>query len=232
MKRKMLSLILVLVVALMPLLTFGQVRVLKVNDLKVSKTVQATPDLYIKDTPADTGIEPNPDTGPMWVTEDIWVRNNTDPGYQPFPFPELTPPWTPLPHENPEYRDPKYSTPNYVYIRVRNRGTAASTGTERLRLYWAKASTGLGWPAQWVDYMASNCGPSKLYGAEVTKPRKNAATATTPSATLTAMQFSQWEHSRPSSFPTGLTGTSRIRCTSLAHPTDTPHLLFCRGTGR
>ncbi|HKR15088.1 MAG TPA: tyrosinase family protein [Pyrinomonadaceae bacterium] len=132
----------------------------------------------MKDTPADTGIEPNPDNGPMWVTEDIWVRNNPDPGYQPFPFPELTPPWTPLPHENPEYRDPKFSTPNYVYIRVRNRGTAASTGTERLRLYWAKASTGLGWPAQWVDNMASNCGPSKLYGAEVTKPRKNAATAT------------------------------------------------------
>lgn len=178
MKRKMLSLILAVVVALLPLLTVGQMRVLKVNDLKGSKTIQAAPDLYIKDTPADTGVEPNPDTGPMWVTEDIWVRNNPDPGYQPFPFPELTPPWTPLPHENPEYRDPKYSTPNYVYIRVRNRGTAASTGTERLRLYWAKASTGLGWPAQWVDYMASNCGPTKLYGAEVTKPRKNAATAT------------------------------------------------------
>lgn len=179
MKRKMLSLILALVIALVPVFTVGQMHVLKVNDLKVSKAGQIGPDLYIKDTPADTGIEPNPDTGPMWVTEDIWVRNNPDPGYQPFPFPELTPPWTPLPHENPEYRDPKYSTPNYVYIRVRNRGTAASTGTERLRLYWAKASTGLGWPAQWVDYMANNCGPTKLYGAEVTKPRKNAATATT-----------------------------------------------------
>ncbi|HEU4710062.1 MAG TPA: tyrosinase family protein [Pyrinomonadaceae bacterium] len=175
----MLSLILALVVAFLPVLTVGQMRVLKVNDLKPGKTVQATPDLYIQDTPADTGIEPNPDTGPMWVTEDIWVRNNPDPGYQPYPFPALTPPWTPLPHENPEYRDPKFSTPNYVYIRVRNRGTAASTGTERLRLYWAKASTGLGWPGQWDDYMASNCGPSKLYGAEVTKPRKNAATATT-----------------------------------------------------
>jgi hypothetical protein len=179
MKRKMLTLSLAFVVALLPFLTAGQVRVLKVNDLKVNKTVQSGPDLYIKDTPADTGIEPNPDSGPMWVTEDIWVRNHPDPGYQPFPFPELTPPWTPLPHENPEYRDPKFSTPNYVYIRVRNRGTTASTGTERLRLYWAKASTGLGWPAQWVDYMANNCGPTKLYGAEVTKPRKNAATATT-----------------------------------------------------
>lgn len=179
MKRKMLSLILALVVALVPVFTVGHMHEPKVNDLKAGKTGQTGPDLYIKDTPADTGIEPNPDTGPMWVTEDIWVRNNPDPGYQPFPFPELTPPWTPLPHENPEYRDPKYSTPNYVYIRVRNRGTAPSTGTERLRLYWAKASTGLGWPAQWVDYMASNCGPTKLYGAEVTKPRKNAATATT-----------------------------------------------------
>lgn len=178
MKRKMLSLILAVVVALLPVLTVGQMRVLKVTDLKTGKTIQATPDLYMKDTPADTGVEPNPDTGPMWVTEDIWVRNNPDPGYQPYPFPELTPPWIPLPHENPEYRDPKFSLPNYVYIRVRNRGTAASTGTERLRLYWAKASTGLGWPAQWVDYMASNCGPTKLYGAEVTKPRKNAATAT------------------------------------------------------
>ena len=63
-------------------------------------------------------------------------------------------------------------------MRVRNRGNAASTGTERLRLYWAKASTGLSWPGQWVDYLANNCGPAKLFGAEVTKPRKNAATAT------------------------------------------------------
>ena len=45
MKRKMLSLILALVVALVPVLTAGQMRVLKVNDLKVSKTVQAGPDL-------------------------------------------------------------------------------------------------------------------------------------------------------------------------------------------
>jgi hypothetical protein len=178
MKRKMLSLILSLVIVCVPILTVGHMQALKINDIKGGKRAQAGPDLYIKDTPLDTGIEPNGDPGPMWITEDIWVRNNPDPGYQPFPFPELTPPWTPLAHQNPEYRDPKYSTPNYVYVRVRNRGTMASTGTERLRLYWAKASTGLGWPAQWVDYMANNCGPTKLYGAEVTKPRKNAATAT------------------------------------------------------
>src|SRR5215212_2553670 len=38
-------------------------------------TATAAPDLYMKDTPLDTGVEPNPDAGPMWVTEDIWVRN-------------------------------------------------------------------------------------------------------------------------------------------------------------
>src|SRR5688572_1955499 len=96
-------------------------------------------DLYIKDTPVDSGVEPNPDTGPMWVTEDIWVRSTPDPGYLPYPFPEASPPWIPLPHENPEYRDPKFSVPNYVYVRIRNRGTGATNGTERLRVYWAKA---------------------------------------------------------------------------------------------
>ncbi len=178
MKRKILSLILALVITTVPIVGVGQMQVLKINELKSRSGRQVGPDLYIKDTPLDVGNEPNGDPGPMWVTEDIWVRNQPDPGYQPYPFPELTPPWTPLAHENPEYRDPKYSTPNYVYVRVRNRGTAASTGTERLRLYWAKASTGLGWPTQWVDYLANNCGPTKLYGMEVTKPRKNAATAT------------------------------------------------------
>lgn len=138
----------------------------------------AAADLYMKDTPADSGIEPNPDGGPMWISEDIWVRTTPDPGYQPYPFPEGSPPWVPLPHVNPEYRDPKYSVPNYVYVRVRNRGSTASSGTERLRAYWAKASTGLSWPSQWEDYMAANCGPLKLYGMEITKARKNAATAT------------------------------------------------------
>jgi tyrosinase-like protein/Big-like domain-containing protein len=136
----------------------------------------APDDLYIKDTPSDTGIEPNPDTGPMWVTEDIWVRNTPDPGYLPTPFPEASPTWTPLGNESPEYRDPKFSVPNYVYVRVRNRGTAASTGNERLRLYFAKASTGLSWPTQWVDYVSG--APAKLFGEEITKPRQNAATAT------------------------------------------------------
>ena len=131
---------------------------------------------YMQDTPADTGVEPNPDTGPMWVSQDIWVRNSPDPGYQPYPFTEGSPPWTLPAHQDPIYRDPLKSTPNYVYVQVRNHGTAASSGKERLRLYWAKASTGLSWPTQWVDYQPG--GPrTLLYGAEITKPRLNAATA-------------------------------------------------------
>ena len=121
--------------------------------------------LYMQDTPADTGVEPNPDTGPMWVSQDTWVRNSPDPGYQPYPFTEGSPPWTLPPHQNPVYRDPLQSTPNYVYVQVRNYSQTASTGKERLRVYWAKASTGLSWPTQWVDYQPG--GPlTLLYGAE------------------------------------------------------------------
>ena len=133
--------------------------------------------VYMQDTPADTGVEPNPDTGPMWISQDIWVRNSPDPGYQPYPFTEGSPPWTLPAHQNPLYRDPLLSTPNYVYVIVRNHSQTASTGTERLRLYWAKASTGLSWPSQWVDYQPGGPG-TLLYGAEITKPRINGATAT------------------------------------------------------
>lgn len=133
--------------------------------------------VYMQDTPVDTGVEPNPDTGPMWVSQDIWVRNSPDPGYQPYPFTEGSPPWTLPAHQNPVYRDPLQSTPNYVYVQVRNYSQTASTGTERLRVYWAKASTGLSWPTQWVDYQPG--GPlTLLYGAEITKPRINGTTAT------------------------------------------------------
>jgi hypothetical protein len=171
MNRRTIQLILVVTLVRMEISTAGVMHTPLV-------AAQGASDLYMRDTPLDTGVEPNPDTGPMWVTEDIWVRTTPDLNYQPFPFVEASPPWTPSPHENPEYRDPQYSSPNYVYVRVRNRGSSASTGTERLRLYWAKASTGLSWPTQWVDYVVTSGSSNILYGAEVTKARKNVATAT------------------------------------------------------
>jgi hypothetical protein len=105
--------------------------------------IDMLPDLWSKDRPFDTGVEPNPDVGPMWISEDIWVRNQQD------GFTNLHQ------HQNPEYRDSilyPYS-PNYVYVMVRNRGGAPGSG--KLKTYWAKASTGLNWPTQWVNYYQS-----------------------------------------------------------------------------
>lgn len=137
----------------------------------------AVPDLWIREDAADTGVEPNTSSSLIYLSDDIWVRTSPDPSYDPTPFPIASPTWTPLPHQNPCYRDCKTSSPNYLYIRVRNRGSSSSLGTESLHAYWAKASTGLTWPSDWKDHMASPCGVPRLYGQEITKPRKNGATA-------------------------------------------------------
>ncbi len=145
-------------------------------------------DLYMRDTPSDNGNEAN--SGIMWTSEDIWNRTSPIPGYDATPFTSpftsnTWPSWMqghlasnkPI-HDDPEHRDPLYSTPNYLYVLVSNKGQA-STGGERLRVYWAKASTGLAWPTQWVDYVPGangGCASNLLYGIEITKPRRNAAT--------------------------------------------------------
>lgn len=92
-----------------------------------------TTDLYIKDRSYDTGVQPNPDSGPMWISDDIWVRQNIDAG---------------LVHQNPEF---KLSSPNAVYIRVYNRG-ANTSASAKVRLYFAKASSGLTWPTNFVNF--------------------------------------------------------------------------------
>ena len=91
------------------------------------------PDLYIKDRPFDVGLQPNPDSGPMWISDDIWVRQSIDGGTA---------------HENPEY---KLSSPNGVYIKVHNKGTVPST-SGKVKLYFAKASSGLTWPTNFVSF--------------------------------------------------------------------------------
>lgn len=98
---------------------------------RAQQMYSATLDLYVKDTPGDLGIEPNTISPYMWGSEDIWVRNYNDNG---------------LVHQNPDYSP---TNPNYVYVRVRNKSCVASTGNERLKLYWAKAGTSLAWPLSW-----------------------------------------------------------------------------------
>jgi hypothetical protein len=138
----------------------------------------AAADLWIRDDINDVGNEPNNDSPLLYTSDDIWVRRLPDPNYDPHPFPIGSPTWSPLPHEGPCYRDPKTSSPNYIYVRVRNRGSSPSSGTETLHVYWAKASTGLNWPGDWNDHLDNPCGGTpRLYGYEITKARKNGATA-------------------------------------------------------
>jgi hypothetical protein len=136
-------------------------------------------DLYIRDDPNDTGAEPNPSSGPMWTSPDIWVRNDPLPGWNPRPYQSANPPaWVDATHFNPDYRSPLSGKPNYVYVRIKNKGSASS-GSERLLLYWASASTGLTWdPAKVAGSFIDNVQNGVLFGSEITKVRKNAATAT------------------------------------------------------
>jgi len=96
-------------------------------------------DLYTRDMPEDFGLEPNevgPDI-PMWLSEDIWVRNQND-GI------------TNQVHENPVY---SATNPVYVYVRITNKGESTSYGSEELYLHWAKASAALTWPDNWDGTM-------------------------------------------------------------------------------
>jgi hypothetical protein len=98
------------------------------------------PDLWSKDTSDDTGAEPDASSQPMYISDDIWVRRQNDGLAN-------------QDHENPEYRTAG-GAPNYVYVRVRNRacsGTQAGT----VKLYWAKASSGLSWPSPWDGSVSS-----------------------------------------------------------------------------
>lgn len=135
---------------------------------KTSKTSNA--DLYIADRESDddltatthngidAGYEPNeaPTTYPMWISNEIWVRNQQD-GIQ---YQE---------HENPEYQTGKVT---YVYVRVRNRGCATSSGNEQLKLYWAKANTSLDYPNAWtgINTLCSNPSGSQIGAAQTITP--------------------------------------------------------------
>ena len=120
---------------------------------------QATPpsgttpfDIYSQDRPItagaayDDGTEPNPDSGPMWISEDIWIRQNLDGGTTP---------------ENPEF---KLNSPNGVYVNVRNLSSTASSDCAILKVHFSKASTGLQWPLHFNNYFQNVGGSNVLHG--------------------------------------------------------------------
>lgn len=112
-----------------------------------------TADLWSKDTDYDIGYEPNTFSDKMYASNDIWVRRQKD-GF------------TNQEHENPEYRSPG-SDPNYVYVRIRNKNCSQS-GSGTVKLYWAKASTALAWPAPWDGSVISPALMGGLIGTEST----------------------------------------------------------------
>ena len=99
----------------------------------VSTDINLQADLYIKDFSNDVGVEPNPIAREISMSPDIWVRNTLDGGDE---------------HQNPKYYYDQ--TPNYVYIKIRNRGHSTSSGDDQLHLYWSKKIVGeLKWPESW-----------------------------------------------------------------------------------
>lgn len=90
------------------------------------------PDIWMADSQADTGDEPNNRSTLLYDSDDIWNRETCD-GL--------------LEHQN-----PKYGSTNCLYVRIRNRGCSDFTGSssKQLNLYWAKASTALSWPNPWT----------------------------------------------------------------------------------
>jgi hypothetical protein len=106
-------------------------------------------DLWMQDNADDTGAEPDPSPNPMWISDDIWVRNAPN---------GLT---------NQDHQNPLSQQLNHVYVRVRNRACAAAgTQSGTLRLYWAKASSSLSWPAPWDGSVTSPALMGGLIGSQ------------------------------------------------------------------
>ncbi|HHH53919.1 MAG TPA: hypothetical protein ENK91_09695 [Bacteroidetes bacterium] len=108
-------------------------------------------DMYMKDNEyvvqhfRDRGEEPSIDpSGVLWESNDIWVRTQQD-GL------------TNHSHQNPEYYSVSTNF-NYVYVQVRNRGCVPTSGTNQLKVYWAKAGTALSYPTHWNGSLTTSNG--------------------------------------------------------------------------
>lgn len=93
---------------------------------------------HIRDVMGDTGAEPDTLTAIGWESPDVWPRQTAD--------------GLPTPEEI------MGGQPAVVYVRVHNHGTAATDDNLTVRLYWAKASAGLSWPAPWNGSIAGHGG--------------------------------------------------------------------------
>lgn len=97
-------------------------------------------DFMIKDSKQDVGHEPNNNTEYMWTSSDIFVRNQNDGKLIPV-------------HQNPAYDG---INPNYIYVRVTNLGCQTSSGSDLVKVNWAKANTSLSYPEYWNGNIVIN----------------------------------------------------------------------------
>lgn len=102
-------------------------------------------DIYIRDSNADFGVEPNNEEI-IWASDDIWIRNYDDNG---------------LAHQNPEFKE--NDDPNYVYVKINNKSCQNSSGEEILSLYWSKSGQSLVWP-EFYETIGENIEPGQLGG--------------------------------------------------------------------
>ncbi len=107
----------------------------------------APPSLLIRDVAGDTGAEPDAAItgGVAWESPDIGVTQTSVLSTLPGPNSPATTGLTALASDSMITG----GSTAFVYVRVTNTGSADTTGTEVLRVYWAKASAGLNWPAPW-----------------------------------------------------------------------------------
>jgi hypothetical protein len=90
-------------------------------------TVGAPPDIDVYIDDGRQGEYPYREV--FWENQDIWNRLNPDAGFA---------------HET-----PIVGRPNFLYVKVKNRGTQTATNVA-VRCYHCRPATGLVWPADWV----------------------------------------------------------------------------------
>ncbi len=88
-------------------------------------------DLWCKDLPFDTGLEPDPATAglPLWLSQDVWVRKSNDAGTA--------------------HQKAKSGRTNYIRVKVRNRGTVTARNVP-VAVHASPLASGLAWPADWT----------------------------------------------------------------------------------
>jgi len=96
----------------------------------------------------DNAEDNDPNSNPLYSSDDIWFRNNPD-GFQ-----------------NQDHENPREGL-NYIYVRVRHSGSPDSNANSgNLKLYWAKASSSLSWPAPWDGSVTSPALMGGLIGSQ------------------------------------------------------------------